>query len=276
LMILLAMLSACAYGVADFLGGVATRRAHVLRVVAVSAPASLVVELALVLILGAKWSAGSIGWGALSGVGSAFAFVLLYYALAIGPMIVIAPITAVVSAVFPVAVGVIEGEHLSIPQISGIPVAVCAIVLVTAKRQSDALRIPLRAVAIACAAGAAIAVQLITLDAAPHNSGVAPLVVGRAVSSLLVITVALSVRHKVSAERVPVAVAAAAGCLDSLANLFFLLAARTGLLSISAVIVALYPAATVLLAWVVLKEHIGRNQWIGMSAAAAGVVLLAR
>ncbi|CAM3591184.1 EamA family transporter [Kibdelosporangium persicum] len=273
LMILLSVAGACAYGVADFLGGLASRKAHVLRVVVISAPASLAIELVLLPILGASWTAGSIGWGALSGVASAFAFSLLYLALSIGPMSVMAPITAIVSALLPAVVGLLDGERLPVAGVAGIPVALCAIVLVTMNRQTAAEKIPMRAIAVAVLAGAAIATQLITLDAAPHDSGVAPLIVGRTVSSLLVLSVVLFVRtsHK---GKVPVVIAAAAGCLDSLANLFFLLAAREGMLSVSAVIVALYPAATVLLAAVVLKERIRRNQWLGLAAAAAGVVLL--
>lgn len=274
-MILLAVCSACAYGVADFLGGKATRNAHVLRVIGVSAPASLIVELAILPFLGAQWNAGSIGMGALSGVASAFSFALLYLALAMGPMSVMAPITAIVSAMLPVVVGMVEGERLSITAVLGIPVALAAIALVTVKRQSGAAKIPLRAVAVAVGAGVAIATQLIMLNAAPHDSGVAPLIVGRAVSSVLVLTAALAMRRSIGPGRVPVLVAAAAGSLDSLANLLFLLASREGLLSVSAVIVALYPAATVLLAALVLKERIGRNQWLGLVSAAVGVALLA-
>lgn len=275
LMILLSVCSACSYGIADFLGGLATRRTHVLRVVVVSAPASLVVEVIVLPILGAAWNAGSIGWGALSGVASAFAFALLYLALAMGPMNVMAPITAIVSALLPVGVGLVGGERISTAGVLGIPVALCAIMLVTIKRKAAADAVPLRAVAVAVAAGVAIATQLITLDAAPHDSGVAPLIVGRAVSSLLVLSAVLTLRSRAGAGRVPVAVAAAAGCLDSLANLFFLLAAREGLLAVSAVIVALYPAATVLLAALVLNERIGRKQWVGLAAAVMGVALLA-
>jgi hypothetical protein len=83
--ILLALASAAAYSIADFAGGVATRRAHVLRVVAISAPISLLVELALLPLLGGRWSTAAIVWGAVSGVGSAAAFVLLYQSLAISP-----------------------------------------------------------------------------------------------------------------------------------------------------------------------------------------------
>jgi drug/metabolite transporter (DMT)-like permease len=214
-MILLAVASACAYGVADFLGGAASRRASVFRVVAVSAPASLLIEVLLLPLLGARWNAASIGWGAVSGVGSAFAFALLYYALSIGPMTIMAPITAVVSAVLPVLVGLAEGERLSGAELAGLPVAVCAIVLVTVKRQAGIATVRPTAVVVACLAGAAIATQLIMLDQAPHNSGVAPLIVGRAVSSLIVVTAAVAVRRGIDSARPPIAMAAAAGCLDS-------------------------------------------------------------
>jgi len=274
-MILLSVASALAYGTADFLGGAASRKANVFRVVAISAPASLVVEALILPILGARWTAGSIGWGALSGIASAFAFALLYHALSIGPLVIVAPITAIVSAALPVAVGLAEGEHLTAAEIAGLPVAVCAIMLVTVKRSVVLASVRPWAVGVACLAGAAIATQLITLDQAPHNSGVAPLIIGRGVSTLVVLGAALTFGRRIDSGRPPIAVASAAGCLDSLANLFFLLAARSGLLSISAVIVALYPAATIVLARVVLRESISRTQWLGLATAAAGVALLA-
>lgn len=274
-MILLAVASAVAYGTADFLGGTASRKANVFTVVAISAPASLAVEALVLPFLGACWSAGSVGWGALSGVASAFAFALLYHALSIGPMVVMAPITAIVSAALPVMVGLAEGEHLSAAQAAGLPVAVSAIMLVTVERSVSVASVRPRAIAVACLAGAAIATQLITLDQAPHDSGVAPLLAGRAVSSLLVLGTAVAIRRRIDPGRPPVKIAAAAGTLDSLANLLFLLAARSGLLSVSAVIVALYPAATIVLARVVLTERISRTQWFGLATAAAGVALLA-
>jgi uncharacterized membrane protein len=274
-MILLAVASAFAYGTADFLGGAASRKANVFRVVAVSAPASLLVEALILPLLGARWTAGSLGWGALSGIASAFAFALLYHALSIGPMVVMAPITALVSAALPVAVGLAEGERLSPTEIAGLPVAVCAIMLVTVKRSVMVAPVRPRAVAVACLAGAAIATQLIMLDQAPHDSGVAPLLVGRAVSSMIVLSAAVAVHRRIDSGRPPIGTAAAAGCLDSLANLFFLLAVRSGLLSVSAMIVALYPAATIMLARGVLAERISRTQWLGLASAAIGVSLLA-
>lgn len=226
-------------------------------------------------MLGARWEAGSLGWGAASGIASAFAFALLYQALSIGPMAVMAPITAIVSAALPVLVGLAEGERLSGTEIAGIPVAACAILLVTVKRSTAVEPVRPKAVAVACLAGAAIAAQLIMLNQAPHGSGVAPVIVGRAVSSLIVLSAAVVLRRRIDPGRPNIALATGAGCLDSLANLCFLLSARHGLLSVSAVIVALYPAATIVLARAVLQERISRAQWLGLGTAALGVTLLA-
>jgi len=276
-MILFAVLGACAYGIADFFGGVASRKAHVLRVVVISAPASLAIELILLPFLGAAWSWSAVVWGALSGIASAFAFSLLYRALALGPMSVLAPVTAVVSALLPVLVGVVvQGERLSLAAWVGVPIAVGAIVLSTVTRFDKASKVTGRAMVVACLAGAAIAAQLVALDSASPDSGIAPLITGRAVSSVVLLAAAGAMRGRLGTARPPLAMAAAAGCLDSLANLFFLLATRSGLLSISAIIVALYPAATVVLARVVLRERLGRVQWIGVGTSAAGVVLLAQ
>src|SRR3954451_14874206 len=101
----LALASSLAYGAADFLGGLAARGAHVLRVVVIAAPASLLVELLLWPVVGATFASGAVRWGAASGVASAAACALLYRTLAIGPMIVLSPVTALVSAALPVTVG---------------------------------------------------------------------------------------------------------------------------------------------------------------------------
>ncbi|MFC9460510.1 EamA family transporter, partial [Streptomyces sp. NPDC056983] len=110
--LLLALGSSLAYGCADFLGGLGARKAHVLRTVMVAAPASLAVELLLWPVLGASFGPGVVGWGAASGVASAVAFALLYKTLAIGPMNVLSPVTALVSAALPVSVGLMQGERL--------------------------------------------------------------------------------------------------------------------------------------------------------------------
>jgi drug/metabolite transporter (DMT)-like permease len=124
-------------------------------------------------------------------------------------------------------------------------------------------------------AGAAIALQLVCLDQAPTDSGIAPLLVGRAVSSVVVLGAAIALRSRLGEARPSLSASAAAGALDSLANFAFLLAVREGDLAVVAVITALYPAATVLLARAFLAERIGRTQLAGLGLAAVAVSLLA-
>ncbi|WP_274911265.1 EamA family transporter [Streptomyces sp. WZ-12] len=273
--LLLALGSSLAYGCADFLGGLGARKAHVLRTVMIAAPASLAVELLLWPVLGASFSTAALAWGAASGVASAAAFALLYRTLAIGPMNVLSPVTALVSAALPVTVGLVQGERLAIAGLVGLPLALMAVVLISAGHGAGSARPSRTALLLAFGAGAAIALQLVCLHQAPSDSGVAPLIVGRAVSSAVTLTAAGLMRRRLGAERPAYAVSATAGVLDSLANLLFLLAARSGDLTVVAVITALYPAGTVLLARGVLAERIHRGQLIGLGTAAVAVGLLA-
>ncbi|MCG8968680.1 MULTISPECIES: EamA family transporter [Streptomyces] len=273
--LLLALGSSLAYGCADFLGGLGARKAHVLRTVVVAAPASLAVELLLWPVLGATFSTGALAWGAASGVASAAAFALLYRTLAIGPMNVLSPITALVSALLPVGVGLLQGEHLGLAGLLGLPLALVAVVLVSAGHGGGAARPSRTALLQAFGAGAAIALQLVFLHQAPSDSGIAPLIIGRAVSSAVTLAAAGLMFRRLGAEKPAYAVSAAAGVLDSVANLLFLLAARSGDLAVVAVITALYPAGTVLLARGVLAERVYRGQLVGLGTAAVAVSLLA-
>ncbi|MYQ50181.1 MULTISPECIES: EamA family transporter [unclassified Streptomyces] len=275
LALLLALGSSLAYGCADFLGGLGARKAHVLRTVMIAAPAGLAVELLLWPLLGASFDAGAVGWGAASGVASAAAFALLYRTLAIGPMNVLSPVTAMVSAALPVAAGLLQGERLGAAGLVGLPLALVAVVLVSAGHGAGSVRPSRTALLLASGAGGAIALQLILLHEAPSDSGVAPLIAGRAVSSALTLTAAVLLRRRLGPERPAYAVSGAAGVLDSLANLLFLLAARGGDLAVVAVITALYPAGTVLLARGVLAERVHRGQFVGLGTAAVAVGLLA-
>jgi drug/metabolite transporter (DMT)-like permease len=273
--LLLGLSSSLAYGCADFLGGLGARKAHVLRTVMIAAPASLVVELLLWPVFGASFDPATIAWGAASGVASAAAFVLLYRTLAIGPMNVLSPVTAVVSAALPVAVGLVQGEHLAVTGMVGLPLALVAVVLVSAGPGVGTARPSRTALLLAFGAGAAIALQLVFLHQAPSGSGIAPLIVGRSVSSAITLAAAGLLHRRLGPQRPAYAMSAGAGALDSVANLLFLLAARSGDLAVVAVLVALYPAATVLLARGVLAERIHRGQLVGLGAAAVAVSLLA-
>ena len=241
----------------------------------VAAPVSLLVELLLWPAAGAHFDVPTVAWGAASGVASAAAFALLYRTLAIGPMSVLSPVTAVVSAALPVAVGLLSGERLTGLALGGMALALVAVVIVSGGTNTSGLRATRAALVLAFGAGAAIALQLVCLDQAPDDSGVGPLLVGRAVSSVVVLGAALAVRGRLGQAQPKLSAAAGAGALDALANFAFLLAVRDGDLAVVAVITALYPAGTVLLARMFLAERISRSQLAGLGLAAVAVSLLA-
>lgn len=209
--LLLALGSSLAYGCADFLGGLGARKAHVLRTVMIAAPASLTVELLLWPFLGASFAPATLAWGAASGVASAAAFALLYKTLAIGPMNVLSPITALVSAMLPVGVGLLQGEHLGPTGLIGLPLALAAVVLVSAGQSAKAARPSRTALLLAFGAGAAIALQLVFLHQAPSDSGVGPLIVGRAVSSAVTLAAAAVMFRRLGPEKPAYAISATAG-----------------------------------------------------------------
>lgn len=280
---LLALLSSLAWGTSDFMGGLAARRVGAIRVLAVSYPAGavLITLLALVVIPG-RWSWTTVGIGVIAGSVGAVAIGLLYAALARGQMGIISPITAVLSGAVPVVVGIALGESLSALALAGVVVAGLAVVLVS-REPGPHRRTPVRAVALAIGSGMAIGVYLSVLGTAPADSGIWVATMGRWFSTVFVVGILLVLvlrQGGASADArgsFPWSLALAAGALDALANAVFQLAAQRGLLAIVAVIGSLYPAATVVLARVLLKETMSRVQLLGvvLALAAASTLTLA-
>ena len=157
-------------------------------------------------------------------------------------MSILSPLTAVISAVIPVGVGLLEGERLGTPAVAGLLIAVLAIVLVGGGPSAESSRPGRPALVLAIGAGAAIAAQLICLHQAPAGSGLAPLLAGSIVSSSVLLGAVVTLRRRIGTTPPRWALAVGSGALSALANLAFLLAVRSGDLSIVAVITALYPA----------------------------------
>ena len=280
---LLALLSSLSWGTSDFMGGLAARRVGSVRVLAVSYPsgAVLITFLALVIIPG-QWSWSTVTIGLVAGVVGALAIGLLYAALSRGQMGIVSPITAVLSGAVPVVVGVVLGESLSALALAGVAVAGIAVVLVS-RESGPHRRTPIRAVLLAAGSGLAIGIYLSVIGTAPADSGIWVATMGRWFSTALVLSILVILiwrsRGTSSGDRpaFPWNLALAAGALDALANAVFQLAAQRGLLAIVAVIGSLYPAATVILARVLLKETMSRVQLVGVVLAllAASTLTLA-
>jgi uncharacterized membrane protein len=278
LAIVLALASSLGYGCADYAGGLASRGVSVLRITMIAIPVGTVLLVASLPLLHAQWSVPAVVWGGLSGVFSAGAFALVYASLAVGPMSILSPLTAMISAAVPVAAGVgLEGERLTGTAAAGIGLALIAVVAISAAGGTGGARPAPRPLLMAAAAGASIGLQFICLQRSPAGSGIAPALAGRVVAGLILAAAFALSRPRGGARpsRPAVLIAAAGGVLDTFANVAVLLAVRHGSLAVVAVIVALYPASTVLLARLTLGERLTRWQAAGLGGAAAAVALLA-
>ena len=321
---ILGVTGALIFGSADFLGGLASKRVSPLVATAVAALTGLVLLLLALPIIGGEFSPGAVLWGGLSGVSGAVAISLLYACLAIGPMSILSPLTAVVSAVVPLAVALIGGERLGSLGYWALGIALVAVVLVGFVPEKGAVRPSLRGILMAIGSGAAIGIFLVLIDLSPDDSGLAPLVMNRAVNGSIMLvtlgvlwvvgrrprggqetggggadagasvadagasgadagaeadggTVVVAVADRRAVVRAGIRFAIACGVVDAVANTLLLFGIRVGDLSVMSVLTALYPAGTILLAAIVLRERIAPVQWVGLVLAltAAGMLAVA-
>jgi drug/metabolite transporter (DMT)-like permease len=273
---LLALTAAAAYGVGDFLGGVAARRVPPTAVVLWAHVVGLGMLVALAPMVGGQPSADALALGAVAGVLGGSGLALFYRGLAVGAMSVVAPIAALLSAAVPVVVGLASGERPPAAALAGIALALGAVVLVSREGdQSPAGPLRWQAPALAVAAGVAFGLFFVVIDGAGTEAGIWPLVGARMASVGLFAALGMA---RITAAELPRGVAAAAvgcGLLDAAANVFYVLALDHGLLSVVSVLTALYPAGTVLLARYVLGERLSPVQRTGLGVAAVAAVLIA-
>jgi uncharacterized membrane protein len=337
LTVVLGVAGALVYGAADFLGGLAARRISALRVTAIGAISGVILLLLGTLVVPGEWSTSALLWGGISGVTGAAAIALLYACLAIGPMSILSPLTAVTSALVPLTWGLATGSQLNPIAYPAFALALVAVVLVGFVPAKGAARPTPAGLVMATISGTLIGAFFILVDQTPDDSGLVPLVANRVVSATVVITVIMLLaiiagsRH-IRASDAPLAVldgthgaphligaspratdpgpdtdtdtrtvttprragllsasaaalrggwrgglALAIGCgvLDALANIIVLTGLRAGDLTIVSVLTALYPAGTILLAALVLRERIARLQWLGLALALTASAMLA-
>ena len=277
--VLLALLSAVLYGAGDFVGGLTSRRASTLAVVFVSQFAGAVALLALLPLLpSATVVRADLIWGAFAGLAGGTGVALLYRALAIGTMSVVAPTTAVCAVIIPVAVSILLGERPSSLSLTGVGIALLAIVLVSqasSPAESTHRSRAATALTIAIASGVAIGIFYLALARTSRAAGLWPLLAARGASAVVFVMMALVSGHgalRMPRDMLPMAIAC--GMLDMTANALYLVATRGGPLSVIVTLASLYPASTVVLARLVLHERLSRLQIAGVAACLVAIVLV--
>ena len=301
---ILALAAAVLYGTADFLGGVASRRASVFAVLATTVPAGAAVVIVVALLgeapglgsllghgLGSPISVGgwgAVGWAAVSGICGAAGLIAFYAGFAAAPISVVAPVAALVSTALPVGIAIAGGERLTSGMVAGGLICLVAIVLVSmpATRRSrrghrdgpdaGAAAARLHGLAYGAAAGAGFGLFFWCLKNAGQSGVLWPVAISRTAGTLVAVGIAVATRTRPWRRDGggTGVIALVSGAVDAAANVCYVLATRAGLFGLAVVITSLYPGMTVLLARWVLGERMRWLQRLGLLLAAAGVVLL--
>lgn len=271
--IVLALISAFAYGISDFLGGLFSRKVSAWQVAVVGQSSSTIFAVVAGVIIGGDPVAADWVWAGIAGLGGGFGTAFLYRGLARGRMSVIAPISAIGSALVPVTFGLITGDRPSLLAVFGVVCAFPAIFLISQVVENTPAG--QGGIVDGVLAGLGFGFMFVMLGQVGSDANLLPLGLTQGTSVVGIIITATVLR----AAWVPRTRAAfkplMMGPLGVIATGSFLYATHHGLLSVVSVISALYPASTVVLAALVLREKIHTNQAIGLALAAGAVALVA-
>jgi len=276
--VVLGLVSALLYGVSDFFGAVASRARPATDVAVVALLVAAVAVLPAFALVDSAWSAAAVLGGALAGVAAGIGVLLLYAALAAGPVGFVSPVVALMSAVLPALWSFAAGEAVS----GGALLALAAVVLggVLIGFEPDAgLRPHRRTVLLTVVTGLVYAAYFVLMDATPADSGAVPML-SDAVAAVLAVGVVLAVGRRRRAplprpSRREVLLMVAAGATQGVATVLLVTALHLPGLAIVAALSALYPVTTVGLAVLVLRERIRVQHAAGLAIAVLGVAGLA-
>lgn len=265
--------SAIAWGAGDFSGGYASRKGHLLGVILISQLLGGVILAAMALLFSeAIPPLTHLFYGFLAGVFGNLGLIALYKGLAEGRMGIVAPLSAVLTALVPIGYSALNEGLPTITQLFGFG---CFMVAVWLLSSADVgLKMSLNEFLLSIVAGLGFGLFFIFIDHANDQSIFWPLVGARFASVSVLLFIILMSGKPAKPIKEQWIFIGITGVLDAGGNAFFSLAAHFGRLDISAVLGSLYPAATVMLAWFFLKEKLDRKQWIGVAGAFIALVLI--
>ncbi len=260
------------WGSGDFSGGLASRRDKASSVVLVAYVVGGVLLIALALIWKEPFpSLHDLMWGALAGVAGAIGLVTFYTALSIGRMGIAAPVSAILTAALPVLFSALTEGLPSLLQLGGFVLALLAIALISRPEQSQGRP---EGMGLALLAGCGFGCFFILISRLNPSATFWPLAVARFTSVLFLLVVGLFRQQQMLPKKTVLPLVAVAGVLDAIGNAFFVLATHVGRLDVAAILSSLYPAATVLLAAIVVRERVTRIQTLGILLALVAIPLI--
>lgn len=276
--IIFGLSAALGWGAADFTGGLASRKTTAYRAVFYGEIAGIVVLILAVMATGEPLP-GLRSWllAMLAGALGTFGLLLLFHAMTLGLMSIAAPVSALLAAMLPVVIGMFTEDLPKWMTILGFGFALLSVWMISQGKDgvtdilahlSD-LKLPLLA-------GIGFGLYFVIMhEATKTGATLVPMIASRSGGLILTTAYMLAIRASWKVEDNSAwKMIALNGVLDISGNGFFILASQTGRLDVAAVLSSLYPGATVVLAWIFLKERLSRNQWIGIASALIAIVLM--
>jgi len=271
----LALVSALAYGAADFIGGVGSRRHSSWQIALVGQAAGGLAMLVAGLLLPGTPSVADFAWALLAGTGSAVGSIALYRGLARGRMGLVAPISGIGAAVIPLLVGVALGERPGWLVWVGMLAALPGIWLVSRGSASDPSTDARAGLVDGIVAGAGFGVLFIALAQISDDAGLLPLAANQFVGALATMAAAAALGQAWRPTPDVLGWGSASGVLGATGTLSFMVAAGGTGLAIASVLTSLYPAITVLLAAAILRERVSLGQRAGIAICTLAVAAMA-
>ncbi|MEV6647781.1 GRP family sugar transporter [Amycolatopsis sp. NPDC051371] len=273
----LALLSALCFGIADFSGGLLSRRARPELIGLIGQVSGLLATaVAAFLVAAPTVQTPSLLWGALSGLGTGIGVLFLYRGMGRGRMSVVVPLSDVGGVALPVLAGVaLLGDRPSGSAWAGIVVALPALWLIAREGGGDHDSNSANSAVDGLIAGIGFALQNIALGQVDPAAGMWPIAISRLVSALTLFPAVLSTPQRFRVPPRLLLPAAVTGIVAAAAIVLYTLATRQQLLAIAVVLSSLYPAIPVLLGISLLKEELRATQVLGLVGAGAAIVLLA-
>lgn len=269
------LFAAASWGAGDFSGGVATKRSHAYLVVLLSHVVGIAGLFVLIGLFGELLPDLNDLWiGALGGIAGAIGVAALYTGLSQGRMGVVAPLTAVTTAIVPILFSLFIEGLPKFHQTAGFFIALFAVWLISSDNKNGSAGLSWKDLRLPVIAGLGFGLFFISIDQVSENAILWPLVSARAASILTMLILVLIARQVKNPPRGQLGVILLIGISDTIGNAFFALATSVGRLDIAAILSSLYPAMTILLARFILDERISRRQWIGLVAALIAVAFI--
>ncbi|WP_370575773.1 EamA family transporter [Methanomethylovorans sp.] len=271
--ILFGLASAICWGAGDFSGGIATKRSNVYGVVLTSQIIGTVLLAVAALLLAEEMpDMYSIFWGSIAGICGCLGLLALYKGLSIGKMGIVAPVAAVVTAIVPMVFSIFTEGMPPSYRFAGFAIAFAGVWLISgSENTTDTV---LNDFSLPLIAGIGFGFFLIAIDHVSKHAILWPLVASRLASVGMLMGIHILKRQYGLPTRNLLPLVLLAGIFDTAGNTFFALASQAGRLDIAAVVSSLYPGATVMLAWIILKERIRLRQWIGIFASLAAIIFI--